>query len=168
MGDRRILTEEEVTYEGLFEAKELYRIMDDFFDTKGYDKAEPAHREQITEKGKDIHLEYTPHKKVSDYFEIFIEIEIDMRDLTDVETEIDGKRKHLKKGEINIGIKTILESDYEGRWEQNAFYYMWRTIIDKFFYKKQTQDFQEIALKDTRDIKERLGSYLNLQRYKKQ
>ncbi|MBU0461390.1 MAG: hypothetical protein KJ574_02260 [Nanoarchaeota archaeon] len=167
MGEVHVLSEEVVSYEGLFDAKEIYRIMDEYFSTKGYDKDEAEHREIVTPEGKDIHIIYRPYKKISDYFQIRIRIDVDMRKLTDVEVEIDRKRKHMKKGEVNFKFTTMLESDYEGRWEQNAIYYFIRNIFDKFIYKKQTTDFQEVAKKDTAEIKDRLGAYLNLQRYRK-
>jgi len=57
MGEVRIITEKNLAYEGLFDAKEFYRLIEEFFETKGYDKDEQSHREIVTPEGKDVHIE---------------------------------------------------------------------------------------------------------------
>ncbi|MFQ5475306.1 MAG: hypothetical protein ACE5DM_05730 [Candidatus Nanoarchaeia archaeon] len=165
MSELRILSEEEMHYEGLFDAKELYALIDEFFNTKSYDKLEPEHKEIVMKEGKDIEIIYQPYKKVSDYVELRQRIEIRMRHLIDVEVEIDKKRKKLKKGEINIIFKPMIASDYEGKWEQRASYLFIRTIMEKFFYRKYTEDFESMCMKDMTEIRHKIGGFLNLHRY---
>jgi len=60
----------------------------------------------------------------------------------------------------------VLESDYEGRWEQKASYYLIRTVFDKFIYKKQTTDFEAMTQQTVDDIRGRMSAYLNLHTFK--
>lgn len=167
MGELRILAEESLSYEGLFDAHELYRLIDEFFATKSYDKVEKMNNEVVTESGKDITIIYRPYKKLSDYYKSVIQIKIFLRHLVDVDIEMDGKRKKLKKGDVSLNFKFMLESDYEGRWEQRGIYFMVRTIFDKIIYNTQQNHFEKQVLTDGRDLKDRIGSFLNLSHYKK-
>ena len=55
-----------IEYEGLFSARELYKLIDNWFFEKGYDKREKKSSESIKPAGKYIEMELEPWKKVTD------------------------------------------------------------------------------------------------------
>jgi hypothetical protein len=59
----------------------------------------------------------------------------------------------------------FLETDYEGRWENKPFYYFLRTIIDKYVFRVYTGKFVGNLEADTRDLHQRIKSFLNLYKY---
>ena len=43
---------------------------------------------------------------------------------------------------------------------------MLRTLFDKIIYKTYSGEFEKTVLDDTKQIKEKIGGFLNLQRYR--
>ncbi|MDP2750223.1 MAG: hypothetical protein Q8O89_05300, partial [Nanoarchaeota archaeon] len=79
-----------LTYEGLFDAKDLFAIMDKFFREKGYDKRELRNIEQVKPEGKYVELEVIPWKKTTDYFRNELWVRTILSELKEVEVEKDG------------------------------------------------------------------------------
>ena len=53
-------------------------------------------------------------------------------ELTDVEVEIDGKKKKMNKGKAGLEIKGILTRDPDSKWDTSAFYSFIRDIYNKY------------------------------------
>ena len=162
-----IVDESEVEYEGLFSLTDLYKLIDKYAKEKGYDKEEKENTEQVTANGKDIHLILQPNRKVSDYFENIMKIEISARRIKDVETEMDKKKIRLNEGYINIKFSAILKSDYEGRWKDKPMYYFIRTLFDKYIYRSEKNEFEARLTDDLMHLKDQVGAFLNLHRHRK-
>ena len=164
MTEKRIIGTKKIQFEGIFSAKELYAVINEPFDTKSYDKYEPLNQEIVKEDGKDIKINLIREKKFSDYYKAVIEIQILLRKLKDVEVEIDGKRKNMKKGMVSVEFKEMMFSDYEGKWIQGAWYFLTRTLADKFFNKKIYSDFLTQLKEDGAESHRRAIGYLNFQK----
>ena len=54
---------EQLNYEGLFSMKEVFRIIDKYYRTKGFDKKILFDEEYFTDKGKYIHVKTEYYKK---------------------------------------------------------------------------------------------------------
>ncbi|MEM0230873.1 MAG: hypothetical protein QXW00_03830 [Candidatus Woesearchaeota archaeon] len=156
-----------IKYSGLFSFNELYRIINEWLKEKGYDRREIKNEEHVKQSGKFIDIDMMPFKKMSDYAKSVIRLQIIIRDLKDVEVEIDGHKALLNQGEMEVKVDSYLETDYEGRWEQTPFYFFMRTVYDKFFYKNYTQHFENIVSSDTADIEATIKSFLNMYRFVK-
>ena len=66
MSEREILVDKRrMTYEGLFSVADLYSLIDEYFEEKGYDKHEKKNIERVTPNGKDIEIEVEPWKKIT-------------------------------------------------------------------------------------------------------
>jgi hypothetical protein len=162
-----LVDEEAMDYEGLFNLIELYSTIDDFLKLKGYDKFEPMNEEQVTPTGKSIHIILKPMKWHTDYIRKVLKIEMQMHDIKEVETEVDKVKIKLNQGKIKILYSCYLETDWEGRWEQRPIYYFIRSIFDKFIYRHITKEFEGEIVSDLNELKGKMGSFLNLYRYKK-
>ena len=168
MVERKILVDEEsLDYEGLFNLIELYSIIDDFLKIKGYDKFEPLNEESVYPTGKSIHIILEPMKWHSDYVRKVLKIDIRMSEIKEVETEIDKVKVKLNQGKMKMLFSCFLETDWEGRWEQKPFYYFIRTIFNKFIYRPHNEDFEAEIISDINEVKEKMGSFLNLYRFRK-
>jgi len=71
---RTLIDGKSLSYEGIFNIKELYKVIDVWFRDRGYDKQEIKNWEDVSESEKQIVLEIIPYKKVSDYARIDISI----------------------------------------------------------------------------------------------
>jgi hypothetical protein len=168
MVERKLLIDEEsMDYEGLFNMVELYAIIDEYLKLKGYDKFELLNEEQVFPAGKEIHIIIQPKKWHTDYVRKVLKIDIQAHNVKEVETEVDKVKVRLNQGKMKILFSCFLETDWEGRWEQKPIYYFIRTLYEKFVYKKHTHDFEGEIISDLRELKDRLGSFLNLYRYRK-
>lgn len=168
MVEKKILVDEEaLDYEGLFNLLELYSLVDDFLNLKGYDKFEPLNEESVYPDGKEIHIKLTPMKWHTDYVRKVLKIEMQMHNIKEVETEIDKVKVKLNQGKIKILFSAWLETDWEGRWETKPIYYFIRTIFDKYIYRKHTKDFEGEIISDINELRDKVGAFLNLYRFRK-
>ncbi len=154
-----------INYKGLFNVKELYRVIDSFFKDKGWDKREVRNKEFVSPEGKYVELWLEPFKKVSDYAKLILRIQIIMENLREVVVEKGRHKKKMNKGDVLIIIDGFLDTDYENRWEGRPEYVFIRTIFDKFIYRKHTGEFEALLVEDSDELKATIKSFLNLYRY---
>ena len=168
MSEKKIIIDEsEIAYEGLFDLKELYALIDEFLKQKNYDKVEKTNQEFVGQSGKEVSYVLTPYMTISDFVKKHIKISLSAKDLKDVEVEIDGVKRKMQQGKLSILLSGIIETDYEGRWEQTAFYYFIRTLFNKYVYRQHNQDFEGQIQSDVHMLREQIGGLLNLYRFKK-
>lgn len=166
MAERSVVVDKmRLTYEGLFSISELYKLMDNWFREKGYDKREKKNVERVTPEGKYIELWLEPWKKITDYAKNVIQVRIIMSDIKEVEVEKEGVKVKLNQGKVQMVFDAFLETDYENRWENKAFFYFLRTLFDKYFYKPYSQGYQKNVLDDVNHLHATVKSFLNLYRY---
>lgn len=165
---RTIVESLKITYEGLFRIKELYFLIDDFFREKGYDKYEKVNREQVFADGKDIFIAWEFDKYHTDYIILKIKMKMFVRNLKDVETEIDGRKVRVNQGKVTVTFSGHLVTDWEGRWEGKPVYFFFRTIFDKFIYRTETKQFEIEIVDNCNALKNTVESYLNLEKFRQQ
>lgn len=167
MAEKKILIESrEIEYEGLFDLKDFFLEVDRWLREHGYDRFEKHNYEQVTESGKQVVIELEPWKTLSDYVKAELNIEMEFEDMKDVEVEHDGVTEELQKGHVTINFQARLITDYENKWESGPVLQFFRTIIDKFVHKTQTEEFENECVSDCKALEEEMKSYLNLFRYK--
>jgi hypothetical protein len=166
MPEREVIVDKmRLTYEGLFSVRELYKMIDEWFRWKGYDKRENKNIEVVKPDGKYIEIELEPWKKVTDYAKNVIKIRIQMNNIKDVEVEKDHTKLKLNQGKIQLVFDAFLETDYEARWEGQPVFYFIRTVFDKYFYKPFTAGFQKGVKEDVLHLHDQVKAFLNLYRF---
>jgi len=152
-------------YEGLFNAKDYYKLLDGFFAEKNYDKREGLSMEKVEASGKYIELEIEPYRKLTDYAKAVIRVRTKMFNVKEVEVEKDGHKLRLNQGKINILIDGLIQTDYENRWTDRPFYVFMRTLYDKFIYKRYMDDYTKYLKDEVGQLHTQLKSFFNLYRY---
>lgn len=166
MTETKILIDDlALNYEGLFSAKEYYKLVDGFMSEKNYDKKEVLNTEKVDAQGKYVELEIEPYKKVSDYAKIIIRVKTKMFNVKEVEVEKEGHKLRLNQGKVNILIDGILQTDYENRWTNKPTWIFIRTIYDKFIYKTYIDQFENNVKRDVDQLHTQLKAFFNLYRY---
>lgn len=155
----------EVKYEGLFDLKGLFKVIDDFFRERGYDRLETKNYEEVYETGRQITIELMPYKKVNDYVKMQTRIYAFFKDVKEKVVEIDGVKRKLMHGKAEFWFDADLFTDYEHRWESRVVLYFLRTVSDKFIRRAQTDMAEEICKKDTMDVIELVKNFLNMNRH---
>jgi len=166
MAEREVVIDKmRLSYEGLFNVTELYKLMDGWFRQKGYDKREKKMSESVTKNGKFIEWELEPWKKITDYAKIIIRLRVIMTDIKEIDVELDNTKVKMNQGKADFIFDGILETDYENRWENKPLFFFLRTLFDKYIFKPYTTGYQGNAIDDVNDLHNRIKTFLNLYRY---
>ena len=166
MAERRPVVQNVVVkYSGLFNAKELWRLIENWFAENGYgDRPEIYHDEYVVKGHKDIEIRYQPYRKVSDYLKLEHRLIIKILGLEKKTIEKDGHKIKVDKGDLNIRFDSFLNTDYEGRWENRPEFFFIRTIVDKFVFKTYTGKYEKQLTDQVQQMKTLVEKYLNIYR----
>jgi hypothetical protein len=163
---RTIAGSEKIKYSGLFSLKELYALVNEILEDRGYDPIEVSVEETVEKTGKCVEANLEPSKKFTDYAKSIIKIKIRTSDCTEVEVKKGKKKQKLNKGKLLIEVDPLLETDYEHRWEMSPYLYVFRTLFEKYIYTPFLSKFDKQIQEDVEFIKDQIKSFLNLQKLK--
>ena len=82
--------------------------------------------------------------------------------MTTTEVEIDGVKRKMNKGRIEVKISSILEKDYENRWEGRPFIKFLRTLYDRYLVPARTERYEVQLIGEADELVAQLKSYLTL------
>jgi hypothetical protein len=168
MSEKKLVIDQlKLTYSGLFDLNGLYRIMDEWFYEKNYDRWELKNYEFVLPEGKVVEIELLPWKKTTEYFKNTIRIRLKCSQIKDAEVEKEGVKIKVSKGDVQMVIDGYLETDYENWWDERPMLYFIRTIFDKYIFKRQFSQYEKWLVNDVYDLYGRLQKFLNLYRYEK-
>ncbi len=166
MVEREILIDQKkIGYEGIFDSKELFKLIDQYFRDHRYDKYEKKNFEHVYPSGKQVEIETWPWRKVTDYYKYLMKVHILMTDLKQVEVEKKGIRTSIDHGKVLITFDMYLETDYESRWEQKPMFVFLRFLFDKYFYQVYAFKYQQGAVEEVNQLHALIKSFLNMHRY---
>ena len=165
MAEKRVIVDKEkIIYEGLFEVKELYKLINEWIDTKSYAPVEKSCQECVSKVGKCVECELEPFKKLSDYAKSVIKIKVKVDECVDVNIKRKGKQKKIQKGKLTIEFKGTLETDYEHKWEKYTWMYVFRKMYEKYFHTPFLSGFEKNIREDVDHLKSEVAGFLNLYR----
>lgn len=168
MERKLLISDLEIEYDGLFDAADFLKLIDDWCKQNGYDKDEIKHTEKVSEKGKTIDIEIMPNKEINEYTKYEIYVKIGMKNLTEKKIKKKDQEFRINKGNISVVIDVFLATDIKHRMESKPLYFFIRTIFNKFLHKEYIDRYEKELMKDVKDLHTELKSYLNLQRYSEQ
>jgi hypothetical protein len=160
-----VIDQQKLSYDGLFDLAELYRLIDSWFYEKGWDKYEHINEEQTTPEGRQIRLVLEPWKSITDYFKIIIRIKANFNDIKDIEVEKEGKKVRLNQGEVKMIFDGYVLSDRHGRWNKKPFLWFLSIIFNKYLFKENYNKAERWLLSDLDDFYQRIKSFLNTYKY---
>ena len=163
MVEKDQIIKEKLDHAGVFNFSELYTFMHTWLKDNLYGVNEDRYNEKVSGNARDISFEWKAIKKTSDYFKIEHTIRVEIIGLTDVEVEIDGKRKKMNKGKISIEIKGVLIKDPKNNWDETKpFYKFLRELYDKYVIPKRIESMELKIEVDVRTFKDEIKAYLEL------
>ena len=167
MAETKVLIgEKQIKYSGLIPVKGVYKHVKNFLDENGYDPFESRNEDEVYEDGKQIIIVLNGDKKLSDFAKIMWETKFVFEKLIETSFEKDGKTMHLHKGSLLLETSVVLATDYENSFEQTAFQYFLRVMIDKFVFKSYINRAADVAKKNYTRFEEKMKSYLNMESFK--
>jgi hypothetical protein len=163
-----VVDQQKLSYEGLFDLAELYRLIDSWFYEKGWDKYEHVNHELMTQQGRQVRLVLEPWKSITDYFQIIIRIKANFNNITDVEIEKEGGKTRLNQGDVKMIFDGYVVSDRQGKWNKSPFLWFLSIIFNKYFFKKHHNKAEQWLKSDLDDLYQRIKSFLNVYKYSHQ
>jgi hypothetical protein len=167
MAEQKILVfEKSFSYSGLLSVQGFYRHARNWLDEHGYGPYEANHDEQVFEDGKELFVNLQGNKKLSDYARIRWESRLEFINITDERVELEGQKVRMNKGSVKVTSMVILDTDWSDSWEQNAFQYFLRVVMDRFVFKSYISRAEKSAQKDYTRYEDELKRYLNMQEFR--
>lgn len=161
--EKDVIIKEELKYAGLGNFRDIYNFTHDWLISDNYKVIEEKYTEKIKGNEKELEIVWKAKKLLSDYFRSTIEMKWTIRNMTDVEVEVDGKRKQMNKfGYFKLAMKGILEKDVLSKWTGTAMQQFFKDMYHKYVIPQRIED-REDKIKDTvRELKDEVKAYLEL------
>jgi hypothetical protein len=151
-----------VVHSGIFEFKELYRFMYEWFRDYQYLLLEKKYSEKIKADGKDVEIEWVCFRKISDYFRFKIAITLRIIKLVSVEVQEGGLKVNRDKGEVEIKFASWLEKDWDSKWEQNPISKFLRGVYDRYIIRSRTEHYEDKLKSELDEAMAQFKSFLSL------
>ena len=159
-----LVTKSKFQYEGLFIIQDLYKVVDEYYEEKGYDKREIKNAEIVRDDGvRFLELMFEPWKKITDYAKSVIKLQIIMEDVREVEIERNGLKIRAHHGRVLCVFDAYVETDYESIWERSVTRAVIRVLYDRFFLKHYTKQYNAEVLDDYKMLVYHIKTFLNMQ-----
>ncbi|MCH8003219.1 MAG: hypothetical protein IH934_01190 [Nanoarchaeota archaeon] len=153
-----------IQYKGVWDMQDLYEFVASFFHRQKFKFYEMRY---IFKKpgpfGADVQHVWEARRDVEEYYRFVVTIYLHTFDTQDTEVVMkDGSKRTFTKGRIRIQFRGRVETDYERRWEENAFYANLRNFYHKYVIWKKVEALwwdnmhYNVLLKLQSQIKERL------------
>jgi hypothetical protein len=162
MSDKEELIKEKLEFSGLFDFKAFYKFAYSWLDDESYGVIEKKYSEKVSGNARDVSIEWSISKEISDYFKIIMILEYEVSELVDVEVEIDKKKKKMNRGKILLEIKAALVKDPESKWETSPLLRLMRDFYNKYVIPGRLEAMRDKVIDDVKDFKEELKSFLEL------
>ncbi len=163
MPEKDKLFSSKIKYSGLVNFEDFYKFCYDWLkDETGLNLAEDKYSEKISGDAKNLEIEWTGTKELTDYFKFEAKVSFRIIGLTNVEITQDGKKIKMNKGTIEITIKGTLLRDYKGKFEKTAVQKFLRGIYEKSVIPSRVEQFQDKIIGDCDEFLSQAKAYLDL------
>ncbi len=155
---------EKLKYAGLGDLKATYKFARDWFVEEGFGVIEESYAEKISGSGsKEFEIKWVAGKKITDYFRITIRLKWIVIGVSDVEVEIDGRKKKMNKiADLTMEIQGVLEKDYSGKWEGTGMQKFFQELYHKYIIPQRTDEKEEQTVETVQNFKEEMKAFLEL------
>ncbi len=164
LAEKRKIIKKEISYEGVFDSKEIYNLIYDWFFKRMYIAEEPVVEEVVKKDKKYIFWETEFFRSPNEYVKFNIVVDVFFNDMKEVKVEYKGRKATLKEGKVKIEIEGEFITDFENKYEGNALSWYFRIMFEKFLFRPEMDEFQEELKEEVRNIYMYLKKYFNLQR----
>ncbi len=147
----------------VFNFAELYRFCYTWLVDEDYEVQEDTYSEKVNPNGKEVEIQWTAKKKISDYFRNELKFVWRIIGLKDVEVQKNGEKLSMNKGALEIKVSATLEMDYESKWEDRPFFKFLRKVYNRYIIKGRIEQYEEKIFSDADEILAQIKSFLSLE-----
>jgi len=164
MPEKDTIFSSKIKSSGIFLFKDFYRFCYDWLiDETDLLISENKYVEKLEGDSKNIDIEWTGTREVTDYFKFEIKVTFRILGLTNVEINQNNAKIKTNKGSVEIKTKGTLIRDYKGKFEVNAFQKFLRSIYEKWVITSRIEQFEEKLIGDCDEFLSQAKAYLDLE-----
>lgn len=165
MAEKDTIFSSKISYNGVFSFKDFYKFCYDWLkDETGLDPViEDKYSEKIEGTTKNIDVDWTGSKEMTDYFKFEAKISFRVKGLAETEINQGGAKVKTNKGSVEVSMKGTLVRDYEGRFETTAFKKFLRGIYEKWVIHSRIEEYEEKVASGCDKFLNQAKAYLDLE-----
>ncbi|MCK9595895.1 hypothetical protein M0R19_01790 [Candidatus Pacearchaeota archaeon] len=164
MAEKDKIFASKIKYSGIVNFAEFYKFCYDWLkEEMGLDLVEDKYAEKLSGDSKNIDVEWSGSRKITDYFKMEVKVSFKVVGLTNAEITQDGKKIKTNKGAIEVGVKGTLVRDYQGRFEKTAIQKFLRGIYEKMVIPSRVSEFEGKVIGDCDEFLAQAKAYLDLE-----
>jgi hypothetical protein len=129
-----------IRYKGLFDFDGLYNLIVQWMKARRFWFHESKYKHKVPlPTGAEQEITFKGEKDVTEFIHYDIKVDFHLWDMTEVELEVKGQKKHLTNARMEIVLSGAVVVDYEKRFEQNVFWQNIRDFFLKYIVKKDVE-----------------------------
>ena len=164
MVEKETIFSSKIKYSGIFSFKEFYQFAYDWLtEETGLDITENKYSEKIDGATKNIEVEWSGDRVLTDYFRFDGKIKMKGEGIKEVELNQGGIKVKTNQGSIEIEIKGTLVRDYDGKFETTAFKKFLRSIYEKWVIPARIEEYESKVSGYCDDFLNQAKAYLDLE-----
>jgi len=153
-----------VKYKGVFSFVDFYKFCYDWVTEEiGLNLSENKYEEKISGNKKNLEIEWTGEKELTDYFKFQAKIKIRVTGLENVDVTKSNVKISTNKGTIQIDVKGIVLRDYKGKFERTAFQKFSRSIYERWIITSRIDEYNDKIAEDCDEFLSQAKAYLDLE-----
>lgn len=164
MAEKNKVFSSKIKYNGIVNFADFYKFCFDWLkEETGLGLGEDKYSEKLSGDSKNIDVEWTGSKDMTDYFKSEIKVTFKVIALANTEITVDGKKIKTNKGGVEVGVKGTLIRDPKGKFETNAFQKFLRGIYEKNVISERIEEFEGKIIGDCDEFLSQAKAYLDLE-----
>ncbi|MBU4070358.1 MAG: hypothetical protein KJ646_05220 [Nanoarchaeota archaeon] len=154
----------QIKYVGVFSLKDYYQFCYDWLTEQiSLTLVEKKYGEKLNKDAKDIDIEWTASRKVTDYFKFELEIKYKIIALKNVEIVQNNAKIKTNQGEVKLMLKGNLIRDYDGKFEKDSFRKFLRSIYEKWIIASRVEQFEDNLAGECDEFLNQAKAFLDLE-----
>lgn len=164
MPEKDTIFSSKIKYAGILLFKDFYRFCYDWLrDETALLISEDKYAEKLEGDSKNIDIQWTGIRKVTDYFKFEVKVAYRIIGLTNVELNQNNTKIKTNKGSVEIKVSGTLIRDWQGKFEAKAFRKFLRSIYEKWVIPSRIDQFERKLIEDNDEFLNQAKAYLDLE-----
>jgi len=164
MAEKDTIFSSKISYGGIFSFKDFYQFCYQWLkEEMGLEVSEDKYAEKLIGNAKNIDVDWTGSKEVTDYFKVEVKVSLSVKNLENVEMIREGAKIKTNKGSIKVGIKGILVRDYQGKFDVSPTKQFFRGIYEKWVIGSRIEEMEGKVASGSDEFLNQAKAYLDLE-----
>jgi hypothetical protein len=165
MAEKDKIYSSKIKYNGIFSFSDFYKFCFNFLKEEGGfgNLVEEKYSEKLSGTSKDIDIEWSGSRDLTDYFKAEIKVVFKIIKLTEVEINDNGVKIKTNNGSVELSIKGTLVRDPKGNFEKSPFLKFLRGRYEKFVIPERVKEFQDKISGDCDEFLSQAKAFLDLE-----